>query len=183
MAFNLLLSNLTSSAKAKKPLCQWNSHGYFFQLATKSCKLEPRPRCQVSHNRCPKSVVCINKKLSETWIRKNWTIRKRRLSVKLVFYWSYRGRLLLPSADVVFLHHSEREVRTKGETNWNLIPKKIFVPHTMTVKSNFFRYMRSVVWTPNLSLSLYEFGCMCLCESILQLGSRFGTSLNLLLNV
>ena len=34
MAFNLLLSNLTAIAKAKKPLCQWNWQGYFFQLAT-----------------------------------------------------------------------------------------------------------------------------------------------------
>ena len=42
MEFNLLLSNLTAVAKAKKPLCQWNSWGYFFQFATKSHELEPR---------------------------------------------------------------------------------------------------------------------------------------------
>ena len=42
MAFNLLLSNLTLIAKAQKPLCQWNWQGYFFQLATKICELEPR---------------------------------------------------------------------------------------------------------------------------------------------
>ena len=34
MAFNLLLSNLTTIAKAKKPLCQLNLQGYFLQLAT-----------------------------------------------------------------------------------------------------------------------------------------------------
>ena len=44
MAFNLLLSNLTPIAKAKKPLCQLNLHGYFFQFATFSRKLEPRPK-------------------------------------------------------------------------------------------------------------------------------------------
>ena len=42
MAFNLLLSNLTTIAKAKKPLCQLNLRGYFFQFATKSWELEPR---------------------------------------------------------------------------------------------------------------------------------------------
>ena len=51
MAFNLLLSNptkpnLTAIAKAKKPLCQWNWQRYFFQLATKICKLEPRQKLQ-----------------------------------------------------------------------------------------------------------------------------------------
>ena len=44
MAFNLLLSNLTAVAKAKKSLCQWNSCGYFFQFPTKSHKVEPRPK-------------------------------------------------------------------------------------------------------------------------------------------
>ena len=44
MVLNLLLSYLTNIAKANKPLCQWNLQGYFFQLATKSCKLEPRPK-------------------------------------------------------------------------------------------------------------------------------------------
>ena len=44
MVFNLLLSNLTTIAKAKKPLCQWNWQGYFFQLATKIHELEPRPK-------------------------------------------------------------------------------------------------------------------------------------------
>ena len=44
MVFNLLLSNLTAVTNAKKHLCQWNSCGYFFQFATFSCKLEPRPK-------------------------------------------------------------------------------------------------------------------------------------------
>ena len=47
MAFNSLLSNLTTIAKAKKPLCQWNSQGYFFHFETKSCKLEPKPKVAI----------------------------------------------------------------------------------------------------------------------------------------
>ena len=75
MAFNLLLSNLTAIAKAKKPLCQWNLQGYFFQLATKSCKLEPRPKvaklfCQwlgvtgITSVMTPKSIMKLNFLLS-----------------------------------------------------------------------------------------------------------------------
>ena len=48
MAFNLLLSNLTAIAKAKKPLCQWNWQGIFFQLATKLRRLNRDWKSQVS---------------------------------------------------------------------------------------------------------------------------------------
>ena len=43
-SFTPIKPNLTNIAKAKKPLFQWNWQGYFFQLVTKSCKLEPRPK-------------------------------------------------------------------------------------------------------------------------------------------
>ena len=43
MVFNLLLSSQTTIAKAKKPLSV-KLAGIFFQLATKICKLEPRPK-------------------------------------------------------------------------------------------------------------------------------------------